>query len=70
MQAADDLTGGSHPLGRPTNRPDATEPDAGTWEPVPGAGPYIQRNTVTGLWRNVRHAPPASAPTYPWFGIP
>lgn len=68
MPDADDLTGTGHPLGRPTNRGTPAPPD-GHWEAVPDAGPYIQRNTATGLWRNVR-PPPADAPAYPWFVPP
>lgn len=69
MPQTDDVA--SHPLGAPVNRPGPQEPPEGRWVPVPGAGPYMQRNTVTGQWRNVRPAPPAAAgPVYPWFGMP
>lgn len=67
--AAADVADASHPLGRPVNRAGPQEPNEGRWEPVPGAGPFIERNTATGLWRNVRPPPPAG-PTYPWFGLP
>lgn len=68
-QDANDLTA-PQPLGRPVNRAGPPEPPEGRWVPVPGAGPYIERNTVTGRWRNVRPPPPPEAPRYPWFGIP
>lgn len=56
-QTADDVT--PHPLGAPVNRPGPQEPPEGRWVPVDPARPYMQRNTVTGQWRNVRPAPPA-----------
>lgn len=61
MPTPDDLTGAAapeSPLGRPLNRPPA-EPDEGRWVPVDPATPHIERNTVTGRYRNVRPTPPA-----------
>jgi hypothetical protein len=43
------------PLGAPI-RPIPTEPE-GRWVPVDPAKPNMQRNTKTGLWRNVRPPP-------------
>ena len=62
----------SYPLGEPVNRGRPAEPAADEWQPVDGS-PYIQRNTRTGMMRNVR---PPPGPEFPWpwpwpnFGIP
>jgi hypothetical protein len=57
MRTTDDMTQQRQaPLGEPI-RPDA-EPAEGRWVPVPGAGSHMERNTVTGQWRNTRPAPP------------
>ena len=50
-------------LGEPI-RPQAEE--AEEWEAVNPAEPHIERNTKTGMWRNVRPEPPP----VPWLPIP
>lgn len=54
MQEADDVE--RYPLGAPIRPESEPESSDGEWVPIPDS-PFLERNTVTGKWRNVRPTP-------------
>ena len=65
-RADGDGTDAAHPLGAPTNRPKPADPE-GQWIADDPSRPHIQRNTRTGMMRNIKPAPPPANPWFPYY---